>query len=567
MPLPNDPQVSKGELHIPLDDDFDLPASSVGGSVNRYEAASEFMPRSIWTERILAMRSEVERTVPILGKWWLGSLAIISTIAALALRLVALDRLPGEMYGDIAIVYEYVAAIRARQWPTYFVLSAGPLYHYLITPLVSLAGFDFLGLKVASVTVSLAVLAGLFALGRELVDPELGLLAVFVGGVSSWLLIFSRLGNSQILVPVLTAAALYFCARVVRRGSMRDALLCGAISTLGLYVYPQSFLLAPVIFVILLWFYFTRQGVSRGHLIAFVSISALCALLFVRIVIRDPHTFFHGYIGSKLAPETGIAATFLANTLHSMLALHVHGDSNFRSNPASLPELDPLSGLLFLLGLAFWLRPERRHLSPLLLIPLLLLQLPSILVLGFPQEVPSASRMLAIAPLAYLLVASGIWWPLHALRRYLWQTHVAALVVLLIILVLNSYRYFTVYADGLPDHNTPFGRLIADYLDGLPANTHAFIVDCCWGQAGQPEPKGIQYGGQTVVSHGLVELHSLDLTCPRLQSLPQPSVLIWEPDVALPAFALGVCPGLLRPETHMSAEGLPVFRSSAASSP
>ncbi len=554
MQLPNDPQLSMPEPHRPADEYFDVPILAVGGSPD--PAGNE-----------IGLRARTERTSIRETMWWHAGLAIISTIAILATRLVALDRLPGEMYGDIAIVYEYVAAIRARQWPTYFVLSAGPLYHYLITPIVALVGFDFLGLKVASVSVSLAVLAGLFALGWELVGAELGLLAVFVGGVSSWLLIFSRLGNSQILVPGLTTAAVYLCSRVVRRGLMHDALLCGVVATLGLYVYPQSFVLPPVIFMLLLWYCLTHQGVSRRHLLTFVGASIVCAVPFVRIVVHDPHNFFSGYIGSKLSPQTNAGATFLTNTWHSLLALHLLGDSNFRSNPASLPELDPLSGLLFFIGLAFWLRPARRHLSPLLLVPLLLLQLPSILVLGQPQEVPSASRLLGIAPFAYLLVASGIWWPLNALRRYVWQSRAAVLVVLLLILGLNGYRYFVVYTSGLPDHNTPFARIISDYLDGLPPNTHAFIVDCCWGQASQPEPKAIQYGGHSVVSRGLIELHSLQLTCQRLQSLPRPSVLIWEADVALPSPAIAVCRGLLRPETHMSASAVPVFRSSTLSPP
>lgn len=63
--------------------------------------------------------------------------------------------------------------------------------------------------------------------------------------------------------------------------------------------------------------------------------------------------------------------------------------------------------------------------------------------------------------------------------------------LLTVILLLNTQRCFGAYADGLPDHNVPFGRLIADYLQGLPEDTHAYIIGCCWANAGRPEPKGI----------------------------------------------------------------------------
>ena len=62
-----------------------------------------------------------------------------------------------------------------------------------------------------------------------------------------------------------------------------------------------------------------------------------------------------------------------------------------------------------LLGVVFWLLPAQRRRSVTIFLPFLLLQAPSWLV-RYPVQVPSASRTLAVAPLAYILVASGLWW-------------------------------------------------------------------------------------------------------------------------------------------------------------
>ena len=135
-------------------------------------------------------------------------LALITSALLLFVRLFELDTLQSEVYGDIQIVHQYVKSIFIGDWPIRFTLSAGPLYHYLIAPIVAVAGLNYFGLKLASVAVSCGVLLATYGLSSNLIDDYFALLAVAVAGVSSWLLIFSRLGDVEILVPLLTTRAL-----------------------------------------------------------------------------------------------------------------------------------------------------------------------------------------------------------------------------------------------------------------------------------------------------------------------------------------------------------------------
>ena len=239
---------------------------------------------------------------------------------------------------------------------------------------------------------------------------------------------------------------------------------------------------------------------------------------------------------------------------------HVRGDTIFRSNPASLPHLDPVSGVLFLAGVVFWLLPQRRRWSPVLLLPFVLLHLPSVLVLGRPYEVPSAGRTLGAAPIAYILVASGIWWLVQSLaglgQRRLGLILGGALFAAL--LVLNMQRYFGTYIAGLPYQDTSIGGRIAVYADSLPPETQIYLVGCCW-ELAMPELPFVR-----LVSARPENLHELDpnqLSCEQLASLPGPAVLIWSFRDPVPAPQLAACMQRLPAQLYFSPKLLPVFHA------
>ena len=491
-----------------------------------------------------------------------GSTVVLAAaiVASIGFRLINLVGLPGEMYGDIAIVHEYVEEIRRGNWPTSFTLSSGPLYHYLIMPVVWVGGSGFTSLKIASVAVSALVLWATYLYAKEVADQRVAATSLFVAGVSSWLLVFSRLGNSQIVTAVVVMAALYFAARVARRDARWSAAACGAMAGLGMYGYPQSFVVAPTVFVVLVLLWRNRSGVRGRDIGVFVVAVVVTAMPFLIIVAADPVNFTSGYIGGKIQSRTGTLETIAHNAWRALLALHVDGDVVFRSNPAGAPHLDALSGLLFVLGVGYWLAPQRRRWWPVVLLPLVLLQIPSMLVLASESEVPSASRTVLVAPLVYVVTASGLCWLAAAVHRSATVRRVVAATLLCLVAVVNGQRYVGAYADGLPNKNVPFGRIIADSFADLPDGTHAFIVGCCWGEYGQPEPKGITYLDAGPVATGMIELARDTLDCAQLAGLPRPAVLVWSPANDLPAPALAACPDGLDGELHI-AGGYPVFRS------
>ncbi len=512
-------------------------------------------------EQALADPAAMATTPTSIWKPWFHGLLALATIAlALAVRLLQLDSIPGEFYGDIAIVREYVDEIWRGAWPTYFDLSAGPLYHYAIAPILAVTGTDYQGIKLASVLVGLLTLMPLYGLGRQLHSIELGLLSAFVGAVGSWLLIFSRLGNSQIIIPLLAVSAILLVVRVAKYGRLSDVIGSAAVSALGLYAYPQTFILAPVMLATLTCLWLTGTAVRPRHLLVFVLSVIPLAIPFGLIIAPNFDGFLGGYIGGKLETTANPFATLAINFYHAMTAFNIRGDEVFRSNPASLPHLDAISGVFWLLGAVFWVGRRRWRLSPAIFVPFVLLQVPSMLVLSAPDEVPSASRTIAVAPLAYVLVASGLWWVAATMYRGIarWprvassSTAALAILVLAALATLNIDRYWGDYVAGLPDDNTPFGRTIAEYIDALPDDMTVVVVGCCWGAWGQPEPKGIKYSLRR--SHDVRFIATDKVTCAALREVPSPAVVVWRPRETLPAPQLSDCASLLAGELHVRNE-------------
>lgn len=507
-------------------------------------------------------QSQTEPSIDDQGRTspWLALAMLGVAVIALLFRFIGLADFQSEMYGDIVIVHDYVMKILGGARPSGFVLSAGPLYHYLIAPLIAWFGPTYYSYKLASVLVSCGVLLSTYLLAKQLLNQQFALLAVLIASVSSWLLIFSRLGNSQILVPLLTTLSLYLLVCVIQGKGWFSEVACGIVAALGLYVYPQSFVIIPSILLTLLCLRWIGWKISWDSLFT-VSLAAIMgAIPIVRIILQDPANFFSGYIGGKLESDISPFFKFLQNIWYGTRALWLAGDTNFRSNPHGVAHLDLLSGIFVILGAIFWLNPSRRKYAPIIFIPLFCLQLPSWLVLSGTNEVPSASRTLGVAPILYILVASGLYWLWQIRARWLptWLMPTLVGIIVLAIISLNSERYFSRYLSALPYNNTPISTLTANFINSIPVTQTIVLIDCCW-EDSMPEPAAIKALLQAPTRFEHVE--SRNLNCDWLAQQEQQSVLIWSHNEELPDPILAPCAHWIVPQIYTSPKGLPIFQA------
>ena len=122
---------------------------------------------------------------------------------------------------------------------------------------------------------------------------------------------------------------------------------------------------------------------------------------------------------------------------------------------------------------------------------------PSSISPAIPEvEIPNSARTIAIVPFVFLLVGGGILLVYKGLRGLKISAPLASFVVSCVFaysVLINIRLYFTTYAYGLPDRNLGPGRIIGQAVDKLGREVGVYFSSCCWGEWGEPEPKGVAY--------------------------------------------------------------------------
>jgi uncharacterized membrane protein len=494
---------------------------------------------------------------------WLAIAFWGMVLAVIAVRIWQLDKLQAEAFGDITTAWLYVDDVLTGKWPFYIPLSTGPLFHYVFAAVTLFAGLSYFGLKLASVLVSLGALAFTYLFARRLLGNAFAVLATFVAGISFWLLIHSRLGNVPIGVPLLSMAMAWLMLRYVQERHGRDLYWSMAVASLGLYTYAAAYLLpATVIATLIALRVFSEFKVAASKWLRVVAIFLGLLLPFIWIITQNSSGFTSaGYLGGKFA-LTGPALVQLGrNAISGFTAYNIRGDQISRVNPNNLPHLDVISGVLFLVGIWFWLQRKRRREGLVILIPFIMLHFPSMLVITTAQEVPSSTRTVGAAPLAYVLVASGLWQLGVWLRPRFGRILTTALTLVLVVLIaaLNLNTYFSTYLQNLPYQNTPIARYITDFLDLLPEETNLYLVGCCW-QYSMPEPLSIEYAMKRPEHFHYMQPDQLN--CESMDGvLNGPAVLVWSYQNELPSEDLADCAERFPVQLFTSPSGLPMYNA------
>jgi hypothetical protein len=312
--------------------------------------------------------------------------------------------------------------------------------------------------------------------------------------------------------------------------------------------------------VFVLW----RTGVitQRSTIAKYSAGLFVGSLPFLWMFSADPTSVFGPYITEKFATDGGSIANLPLMVARAIGAYFTAGDPWPRGNPQGLAHIDIISSVLLVVGLASMLRKQRRALAPLFLVPLLALHIPSLLVLQYPDQVPSASRSLGAAPFVYVIVAMGLFELFQLLQKR--TPRYAAWAVALVLLVSvqsNIDRYFVKYIAGMPYNDVPIGREILRFVETLSPDTTVYVVGSQWRDE-TPEPMFIQI--QMRNPDRLKRFDPSDtLTCEGLAALPRPAVMVWSFDDAIPSPNVRDCAAEFRPMLHATNEGVPVFFSAA----
>ncbi len=357
----------------------------------------------------------------------IGLIAIVWL--AFFLRLHQFSELPFGIWFD-----EAEAGLEARH------IVTDPNYRPVFYPLINVTGQqlatyalalswfgdNIYSLRLVSVLFGLGGVLAAYLFGQELRGPRFGLALAFLVAVARWHINFSRIAMTGVDAPFFEFLSLYFLLRLFKHSRLRDALWAGLTIGLGLMFYTafRLYLLALLIFAGLMALRRARdlleglrEGGWRRWLLA-LGVAGLTVWLVVMPVVRyawdNPDAFLYrtrqiSIFTKRDQPNLGLALWDSAK--QHLLMFNYAGDRNGRHNLPGEPMLDPITGVLFVLGVGLAALRIRQPANLFFLILLPAALIGGIFSVDF--EAPQALRSIAVIPAVVYLAAL----PLVALGR------------------------------------------------------------------------------------------------------------------------------------------------------
>ncbi len=346
-----------------------------------------------------------------------GILRALPIVVVLALatfaRLWQLGEFPFGTWNDEAV--NGLAAKQILKDASYrplFVDTLPSHFIYLMTFSFSLLGINTIAIRL--VTTAFGILAVLFAylLFRRWFGARLGVVAACVLAVMRYHLTFSRFGVNAIATPAFELAALYFLDRALAEKKVSDFAWLGLTLGFGLAFYA-AFRLFPIVLALFLGGLLISVIVKYGTRAAIGSyvkglfqhwlIAALALVIAItpvaQFAVRDPNEFFARTNTVSIfekRDEPNMVKALSNNMTKHLQMLNVQGDRNGRHNLPDAPMLDPVMGVLFILGVAYALWRWRDPPNVLMLLVFILMLQSGVLSLDF--EAPQSLRTIGIIP-------------------------------------------------------------------------------------------------------------------------------------------------------------------------
>jgi 4-amino-4-deoxy-L-arabinose transferase-like glycosyltransferase len=343
-------------------------------------------------------------------------------------------------------------------------------FHYLQAASVALVGDNALALRLPAILLGILVVAVQYALARRLFGVRTALLSAGLLAVLFWPVFYSRLGLRAISLPFISGLALVawcrawpLAARPVRRSDTAVwwFVPAGLLGGLSLYTYMAA-RAVPIFFGLFIVYLAVTQGKAfrrnwRG-VVLFTAVFAASTLPLVLYLQGNPGAEFR--IAEVDAPLRALAAGDVRPVLQNGLKIagmfSFSGDPLWRQNVAGRPVFDPVTAVLFYVGLGMALWRWREPRMVLLLLWLATSAVPSVVTVDAPSSIRMINALLVVTifpalvlniftgfstekrglstDLGYLLgilligyhiwwTASGVFhiWPQNEEVRFVWQ--------------------------------------------------------------------------------------------------------------------------------------------------
>jgi hypothetical protein len=337
-------------------------------------------------------------------------------------------------------------------------VETAKLYLYFNFLIVELFGVSYWSMKLFSVIPGIIACGALFLVARLLCGERTAFLTALLFAFAHWPVRLSRYGWDVSFQIMAFVVALGLLLLALRQGRIVYAYLCGIAAGISLYSYVGARICVLSLAAFLLWHWLEgrRQDALRRAAAFFtgVTVAAFPLLLYY---LAHPDSFWLRTTELSVFNNTAPAWAIIDNIWRHALMFFTYGGAYARDNYPGLPMLDPLSGALFITGLAA-MRRRFHEAAARLLASALLVNFAGGIFSVSQEGPPYVYRSAAVMVPVFLISGLGLQTIADKAQRHMTPRRFSLLAwpALLCILALNLYFYF-----GLEAHNRAAMRVMA----------------------------------------------------------------------------------------------------------
>jgi hypothetical protein len=300
-------------------------------------------------------------------------------------------------------------------------------YLYYMGAIFKLLGATWIGLKVVSLIPAILTIPAVYFLARQLFGPLTALCAMLLMAVSRWHLSMSRWGWNETAPPLFQVFSFFFLIRGLRDRRALDYALSGLLAGLSVYTYLSARLVILTLILYILYWLLSDPAGWRASLrrswfgLTLLVVAAAIAVAPIMVTyLTNPFVLSNRVSQISVLrdiQDQGSTAPLTENIGDILKFFHQTGDLQGKHNLPGEPMTDPITGLLFAVGVAYAILAWRDQRRILLLLWLVLGLSGSFLSSHF--ESPQSYRALTALPAVVLLAADVLEQVSRALYRLL----------------------------------------------------------------------------------------------------------------------------------------------------
>ena len=379
-------------------------------------------------------------------------------------RLWQLGSIPPGLWPDeAAYAQDAIETLKTGDFKVFYAANQGRegLFMWILAAVFSVFGISIWTFKIVPATIGVLTVLGTYLLTNELFaklkienSKGIALLSSFFVAISFWAVNFSRIGFRANLLPLLLVFAFYFLFRAFRSKRFSNFTISGLIFGLGFYSYI-SFRLAVLVlsFALLFW---VLVSARENWLRKYIAGTALLLLAVFIIALpleiyflENPENFASRALGVSVFEQEQPVKSFFQSLVKHLAMFNFSGDRNWRHNLSGFPQLSPLTGIFFLVGIIFAIRrifagnTKERGIYLFLFVWFFSLLLPGALTV---EGIPHALRTIGVIPAAYIFAGLGAWLAYEWGKNKFGNIKVVSFSLLTLMAVFSFIMYFEVWA-------------------------------------------------------------------------------------------------------------------------